>query len=42
MEETQLLLDDIVLPEEIQRYRAVYEKAAEASQVTDQNKFSFA
>ncbi|CAF3321094.1 unnamed protein product [Rotaria socialis] len=42
MEETQLLLDDIVLPEEIQRYRVVYEKAAEASQVTDQNKFSFA
>ena len=42
MEETQQLLDEIVLPDEIQRYRTVYEKAKEANQVTDQNKFSFA
>lgn len=42
MEETQLLLDDVVLPDEIQRYRVVYDKAAEAKQVTDQVKFSFA
>lgn len=42
MEETQQLLDEIVLPDEIQRYRVVYEKAKEANQLTDQNKFSFA
>lgn len=42
MEETQQLLEEIVLPDEIQRYRVVYEKAKEANQVTDQNKFSFA
>jgi len=42
MEETQQLLDEIVLPDEIKRYRTVYEKAKEANQVTDQNKFSFA
>lgn len=42
MEETQQLLDEIVLPDEIQRYRVVYEKAQQAKQVTDQNKFSFA
>jgi mitochondrial fission 1 protein len=42
MEETQQLLDEIVLPEEIQRYRTVYEKAKEANQLTEQNKFSFA
>jgi hypothetical protein len=42
MEETQQLLDEIVLPDEIKRYRNVYEKAKEANQVTDQNKFSFA
>ena len=41
MEETQQLLDEIVLPAEIERYRGVYEKAKEANQVTDQNKFSF-
>ena len=42
MEETKQLLDEIVLPDEIQRYRLVYEKANEADQVTDQNKFSYA
>lgn len=42
MEESQRLLEEIVLPDEIQRYRTVYEKAKEANQVTDQNKFSFA
>ena len=42
MEESQQLLDEIVLPDEIQRYRSVYEKAKEANQLTDQNKFSFA
>jgi fission 1 protein len=41
MEESQQLLDEIVLPDEIQRYRVVYEKAKEANQLTDQNKFSF-
>jgi len=42
MEESQQLLEEIVLPDEIKRYRIVYEKAKEANQVTDQNKFSFA
>ena len=42
MEETELLLDDVLSPAEIERYRAVYEKAKEANQVTDENKFSFA
>jgi hypothetical protein len=42
MEETQQLLDEIVQPDEIKRYRSVYEKAKEANQVTDANKFSFA
>ena len=42
MEETQQLLEEIVLPDEIQRYRVVYEKAREANQLTDQNKFSYA
>ena len=42
MEESQQLLEEIVLPAEIERYRSVYEKAKEANQVTDQNKFSFA
>ncbi|CAF3722628.1 unnamed protein product [Adineta steineri] len=42
MEESQQILDETVLPEEIQRYRAVYEKAKEANQITDENKFSFA
>ena len=42
MEETQQLLDEIVLPDEIKRYRTVYDKAKEANQLTDQNKFSFA
>ncbi|CAF0940194.1 unnamed protein product [Adineta ricciae] len=42
MAESQKLLEEIVLPDEIQRYRTVYEKAKEANQVTDQNKFSFA
>ena len=42
MEETQQLLDQIVSPEEIERYRTVYDKAKEANQLTDQNKFSFA
>jgi fission 1 protein len=42
MEEAQLLLEDVVSPDEIQRYRVVYEKAKEANQLTDQNKFAFA
>ncbi|CAF0945474.1 unnamed protein product [Rotaria sordida] len=42
MEQTQQLLEEIVLPDEIQRYRTVFEKAKEANQVTEQNKFSFA
>ena len=42
MAESQQLLEEIVLPDEIQRYRTVFEKAKEANQVTDQNKFSFA
>ncbi|CAF0804059.1 unnamed protein product [Adineta steineri] len=42
MEDSQQLLEEIVLPDEIQRYRTVYEKAREANQITDQNKFSFA
>jgi len=42
MEENRQLLEEIVSPDEIQRYRIVYEKAKEANQVTDQNKFSFA
>ncbi len=42
MEENQRLLEEVVLPDEIQRYRTVFEKAKEANQVTDQNKFSFA
>ncbi len=42
MEESQQLLEEIVLPDEIQRYRIVYQKAKEANQLTDQNKFSFA
>ena len=42
MAETQQLLDEIVQTDEIQRYRTAYEKAKEANQVTDQNKFSFA
>ena len=42
MAETQQLLDEIVQADEIQKYRTVYEKAKEANQVTDQNKFSFA
>lgn len=42
MAESQRLLEEIVLPDEIQRYRTVFEKAKEANQVTDQNKFSFA
>jgi fission 1 protein len=42
MEETQLLLEEIVRPDEIQRCRNIYEKAKEANQLTDQNKFSFA
>lgn len=36
------MLDEIVQPDEIQRYRVVFEKAKEANQVTDANKFSFA
>jgi fission 1 protein len=42
MAETQQLLEEIVLPDEIQRYRVVYEKAKEANQLTEQNKFSYA
>jgi fission 1 protein len=42
MAECQQLLEETVQPEEIQRYRTVYEKAKEANQLTDQNKFSFA
>jgi hypothetical protein len=42
MEETQQLLEEIVLPDKIKRYRNVYEKAQEANQLTDENKFSFA
>ena len=42
MEESIQLLEEIVLPDELQRYRTVYDKAKEANQVTDQNKFSFA
>ncbi|CAF1569004.1 unnamed protein product [Rotaria sp. Silwood1] len=42
MAQSQQLLEEIVLPDEIQRYRIVYEKAKEANQVTDQNKFSYA
>ncbi len=42
MEESQQLLEEIVLPDEIQRYRTVFDKAREANQLTDQNKFSFA
>ena len=42
MAESLQLLSETVLPEEIQRYRTVYEKAKEANQITDQNKFSFA
>lgn len=42
MAESYQLLEEIVLPDEIQRYRVVYEKAKEANQLTDQNKFSFA
>ncbi|CAF3979900.1 unnamed protein product, partial [Adineta steineri] len=37
MEDSQQLLEEIVLPDEIQRYRTVYEKAREANQITDQN-----
>lgn len=42
MEDSQQLLEEIVLPDEIQRYRIVYEKAKERNQMTDENKFSFA
>ena len=42
MAESIQLLEEVVQPEEIQRYRVVYEKAKEANQLTDQNKFSFA
>jgi len=42
MADTKHLLDEIVLPNEIERYRVVYNKAKEANQLTDQNKFSFA
>lgn len=42
MEDSIQLLEEIVLPAELERYRAVYEKAQEANQLTDQNKFSFA
>ena len=42
MEEAQQLLDEIIQPNEIRNYRTVYEKANEANQVTDENKFSFA
>lgn len=41
MDNSYQLLEEIVLPDEIQRYRSVYEKAKEANQLTDQNKFSF-
>ncbi|CAF3171200.1 unnamed protein product [Rotaria socialis] len=42
MENSERLLEESVQPEEIQRYRIVFEKAREAKQLTDQNKFSFA
>jgi fission 1 protein len=42
MAESLQLLEEFVQPDEIQRYRNVYEKAKEANQLTDQNKFSFA
>jgi len=42
MEESQQLLEDIVSPDELQRHRIIYEKAKEANQLTDQNKFAFA
>lgn len=42
MGNTHQLLEETVSPEEIQRYRTVYQKAIEANQVTEQNKFSFA
>ncbi|CAF4420750.1 unnamed protein product, partial [Rotaria magnacalcarata] len=42
MENSEKLLEESVQPEEIQRYRIVFEKAREANQLTDQNKFSFA
>ncbi|CAF2701338.1 unnamed protein product [Rotaria sp. Silwood2] len=42
MAQSQQLLEEIILPDEIQRCRTVYEKAKEANQVTNQNKFSFA
>ncbi|UJR22045.1 hypothetical protein I4U23_025113 [Adineta vaga] len=42
MDDSQKLLEETILPDEIQRYRTVFEKAKEANQVTDQNKFSFA
>lgn len=42
MAENRQLLDEIVQPDEIQQYRLGYEKAQEANQVTDQNKFAYA
>ncbi len=42
MQDNRQLLDEIVLPEEIQRYKIVYEKAKETNQLNDKNKFLFA
>ena len=42
MEDSLKLLEETIQPEEIQRSRIIFEKAKEANQVTEENKFSFA